>query len=108
MATKTTKQMATKQGMIDRLAESDKPAKATKHHRTIMGEANAAKVMAAIKAQKGEATAMSLEVAPSFMTRMLKADLVKITGKVSKPQRGRPAHRYGLTDKGRRLAAKAN
>jgi predicted ArsR family transcriptional regulator len=63
--------------------------------------------MKAIKAQKGEATALSLEVAPSFMTRMLKANLVKISGTVSKPQRGRPAHKYSLTDKGRRLAGKA-
>jgi len=41
------------------------------------------------------------------MTRMLKADLVKISATVKKPQRGRPAHMYRLTDKGRRLAAKA-
>jgi DNA-binding PadR family transcriptional regulator len=82
-------------------------AKTTKHHRTIFGEANAATVMAAIKAQKGQATAMSLEVAPSFMTRMQKAGLVKITGKVKSEKRGRPAHYYGLTDKGRRFAAKA-
>ena len=81
--------------------------KTTKHHRTIFGEANAATVMAAIKAQKGQATAMSLEVAPSFMTRMQKAGLVKITGKVKSEKRGRPAHYYGLTDKGRRFAAKA-
>jgi hypothetical protein len=117
-STKTTNPMMTKQGMIDRLSENekaDKPkatkkvtaAKTTKHHRTIFGDANAATVMAAIKAQKGQATAMSLEVAPSFMTRMQKAGLVKITGKVKSAKRGRPAHYYGLTDKGRRFAAKA-
>lgn len=78
-----------------------------KHHRTIAGEMNAAKIMKAIKEQQGEATVVSLGVQPSFMTRMLKADLVKISGKVNKPQRGRPAHKYRLTDKGRRLAAKA-
>lgn len=81
--------------------------KTKKHHKTIAGEKNAAKIMAAIKKQKGEATVVSLGVQPSFMTRMLKADLVKISGTVSKPQRGRPAHKYRLTDKGRRLAAKA-
>lgn len=97
MATKTTK-----------TTKTEKPVKAEKHHRTIMGEANAAKIMKAIKESKGEATAMSLEVAPSFMTRMLKADLVKVSGTVRRPQRGRPAHKYSLTDKGRRLAAKAS
>lgn len=78
-----------------------------KHHRTIAGEVTAAKVMKAIKEQKGEATALSLEVAPSFMTRMLKANLVKIAGKVESGKRGRPAHKFSLTDKGRRLAGKA-
>jgi DNA-binding PadR family transcriptional regulator len=82
--------------------------KTVKHHRTIAGEQNAAKIMKAIKEQNGEATVVTLGVQPSFMTRMLKADLVKISGKVKKPQRGRPAHMYRLTDKGRRLAAKAS
>ena len=72
-----------------------------KHHKT------AAEVMKRIKAAQGEATAISLNVAPSFMTRMLKADLVKVRATVKKPQRGRPAHMYSLTAKGRRLAAKA-
>ena len=78
-----------------------------KHHKTIAGEKAAAKIMAAIKEQKGEATVSTLGVQASFMTRMLKADLVKIRATVKKPQRGRPAHMYSLTAKGRRLAAKA-
>ena len=108
MATKTTKQMATKQGLIDRLAESDKPAKATKHHRTAAYEVKAAQILSEIKESKGKATAVSLEQQPSLMTRMVAQGLVKVTGKVMKPQRGRPAHTYGLTDKGRKMAAKAS
>ena len=83
-------------------------ATSKKHHKTIAGEKAAAKIMAAIKEQKGEATVATLGVQPSFMTRMLKADLVKVSATVKKPQRGRPAHKYSLTAKGRRLAAKAN
>ena len=79
-----------------------------KHHRTAAYEVRAADILKAIKADKGNATAASLEVAPSLMTRMVSQGLVKVTGKVNKPQRGRPAHRYGLTDKGRKLAAKAS
>lgn len=79
-----------------------------KHHRTIAGEVTAAEVMKRIKEAQGEATAISLNVAPSFMTRMLKADLVKVKGHVASGKRGRPASKFGLTDKGRRLAAKAN
>lgn len=88
--------------------KSKSTAKTDKHHRTVAYEVRAADILKAIKEEKGNATAASLEVAPSLMTRMVSQGLVKVTGKVMKPQRGRPAHRYGLTDKGRRLAAKAN
>jgi predicted ArsR family transcriptional regulator len=79
-----------------------------KHHKTIAGEKRAAQILKAIKEAKGEATAISLDVPPSLMTRMLKADLVKIKGKVVSNKRGRPAYKFGLTDKGRKMAAKAN
>lgn len=91
MATKTTKTQTTE-----------------KHHRTVAYEVRAADILKAIKADKGKATAASLELSPSLMTRMVSQGLVKVTGKVRKPQRGRPAHTYGLTDKGRKLAAKAS
>ena len=90
MATKTTKTQTT-----------------DKHHRTVAYEVRAADILKAIKESKGKATAASLEQQPSLMTRMVGQGLVKVTGKVMKPQRGRPAHTYGLTDKGRKLAAKA-
>jgi len=94
MATKTTK--------------TEAAAKTDKHHRTAAYEARAADILKAIKESKGKATAVSLEQQPSLMTRMVAQGLVKVTGKVMKPQRGRPAHTYGLTDKGRKLAAKAS
>ena len=78
-----------------------------KHHRTVAGEVTAADVMRRIKAAQGEATAMSLNVAPAFMTRMLKADLVVVKSQVASGKRGRPASKYGLTDKGRNLARRA-
>jgi len=78
-----------------------------KHHRTIAGEKAAAKIMRAIEEQQGEATVPTLGVQSSFMTRMLKAKLVKVNGKVKKPHRGQPAHMYTLTAKGRKLAEQA-
>jgi len=94
MATKTTK--------------TEAAAKTDKHHRTAAYEVKAAQILKEIKESKGKATAVSLEQQPSLMTRMVAQGLVKVTGKVMKPQRGRPAHTYGLTDKGRKLAAKAS
>lgn len=88
-------------------AKTTKTQTTEKHHRTVAYEVRAADILKAIKEDKGKATAASLDLAPSLMTRMVSQGLVKVTGKVRKPQRGRPAHTYGLTDKGRKLAAKA-
>ena len=83
-------------------------SKTTKHHRTAAYEVKAADILKAIKESKGEATCATLEVAPSLMTRMLGQGLVKVAGKVESGKRGRPAHKFSLTDKGRKLAAKAS
>ena len=94
--------------MATKSKTTTKPAKTEKHHRTAAYEVRAADILKAIKEEKGKATAASLEQSPSLMTRMVSQGLIKVTGKVRKPQRGRPAHTYGLTDKGRKLAAKAS
>lgn len=39
--------------------------------------------------------------------RLQERKLVKVVGKVETGKRGRPAHRYGLTDTGRKRAARA-
>lgn len=96
--------MATK----TKTTKTEAAAKTDKHHRTAAYEVKAAQILSEIKASKGKATAVSLEQQPSLMTRMVAQGLIKVTGKVMKPQRGRPAHTYGLTDKGRKLAAKAS
>ena len=78
-----------------------------KHHKTVAGEKRAAHILLAIKEAQGEATAISLDVAPALMTGFIKKDWVKVAGLVKSEARGRPAHKFRLTDKGRRLAAKA-
>jgi len=65
-------------------------------------------ILMAVKESKGKATAISVDASPSMMGRMVKLGLLKVTGDVRKPQRGRPAFTYGLTDKGRKVAAKAS
>jgi predicted ArsR family transcriptional regulator len=52
-------------------------------------------------------TAADLDTDAIRMGRLQKLDLVKVTGKVESGRRGRPAHRYSLTDKGRGRAKRA-
>ena len=65
----------------------------------------AATILKAVKQSRGKATAMSLNVPPVMKTQMHQAGLIEITGKVKKEGRGRPAHMYGITDAGRKIAA---
>lgn len=55
----------------------------------------------------GRATAAELQSNAIYMARLQDEGLVKVAGKVQSGRRGRPAHIYALTDKGRKRADRA-
>jgi predicted ArsR family transcriptional regulator len=59
------------------------------------------------KAGRQGVTAAQVNTDAIRMGRLEALGLVKVVGKVSSGKRGRPAHRYGLTDTGRNRAARA-
>jgi predicted ArsR family transcriptional regulator len=67
-------------------------------------------ILVAIKAAKAGrqgVTAAQVNTDAIRMGRLQNLGLVKVVGKVESGKRGRPAHRYGLTDTGRNRAARA-
>lgn len=64
------------------------------------------RIILALKAE-GKQTAKQCGVTPVIANYVARQGLIKSTGKTVKTgQRGRPAHIYVLTDKGRKVAAK--
>lgn len=58
-------------------------------------------------ASTGTATAVELETNAIYMGRLQQEGLVKVADKVRSGGRGRPAHVYRCTDKGRKRAQRA-
>jgi predicted ArsR family transcriptional regulator len=58
-----------------------------------------------LKAHRG-ATAKEVGITPVQMHKLTSAGLVKPLGKRASDKRGRPAHEYALTDKGRKRASR--
>jgi predicted ArsR family transcriptional regulator len=54
-----------------------------------------------------KASAKDLDTNAVYMGRLEKEGLVKVVGKVETGKRGRPAHIYAVTDKGRGRAKRA-
>lgn len=58
-------------------------------------------------AEQGPSTAKELDTDAIRMDRLVQRELVKVTATVKSGLRGRPAHIYRVTDKGRKRAQRA-
>lgn len=63
-------------------------------------------VLVAVKEQ-GRTTAKQINVNAVYLLRLQDQELVRVVGKVHTGGRGRPAHIFACTDKGRKRAQRA-
>ena len=59
-------------------------------------------------ADQGPSTAIDLDTNAIYMQRLVERELVKVSDVVRSGKRGRPAHVYRVTDKGRKRAQRAS